>query len=1108
MFRRNLGRLLIMLFLLGTVLLVYPAKVHAAGINKATAKLLVNDTIDLEITGSQDGVDWSSTNKSVAEVDEFGTVTAKGKGNAVIKGKSGKNNYNCKVSVVDAYLTNTSMELAVSEKAFIELNKSSGSPKWKSDNPSIATVSGNGYVTGVKKGSTRIKAVLNGKTYACKVKVLPLVRMSNQKATIYKGNYINLSVLNANGTVKWKSSNKKVASVYNNGQVYGLKPGKAKITAKIGKKSYTCTVTVKRSDMISASKASILVDKSVELSLLNVSGSPVWTSSNKKIATVDSSGNVTGVKKGKAKITAKVGKKKYTCTVTVKEGIDKSNIYMQQGGKARLNLQAGSDLSVTSMESTNNAVAEVSDGAIIGKGNGKCKIKVKTSNNKTYVCKVTVSDSIDYMLVSESKEIPVNESSDLRFTVQAKPGLDTINLYDASTDELVGEMNDSAENGDDILGDGIYTVEKYMTPAGNMSFYASAESDLTGIYTNTVSIKTYNKLSSSSLTMMNTVDNEINNKLTSSDFKSLNEEGKINSINEYLNSLSDNQINKASISYNNADKLYTFCYANNVLGGISLKEENVSQNSADTGSGNAVEKDEAVAGEEAVYSLSEDAADVSEVCGEAATGEEVLTGDSSVSADQAETDEKEETAEEETVLSENLAENGKVFPERNPNPGYYSTMDAKTVNEKYYGSIDIYYAFDDAGSSSVRWPDYETAKSKWENLGMETDIDKDVTVEDLKSMDDADIIVMSMHGGDYYGKYALCLRETPTQSKNESYSSDLQNKRVAVVHTLSGETRYWVLPEFFDAHYESNDMGNTLMFSETCVFFGEGSHSDGMDENLANAFLGMGSQAVIGFHNSVGAVYSRNFMINVIDKMIEGASVEGAEKSSIATYGADDQWPDKDDTDRSLEGIPQIRGDKEAMLWYVGLQNGSFEEINSNGNPKKWRRSGDARGITSLGNPVQIEPKDQKRMAIITTGIGSREQDYKEATEGSTYSQRFIVPEGTTGLTFKYDVISEEPEEFVGSSFDDKFGVRIRDSQGNVIYDKELETINTSKWYYIPEGIDFSGGDSTVYHTLWKDGYVDLSSSAGKTIQLQFYVYDVGDSIYDTAAVIDKVALQ
>jgi len=55
-----------------------------------------------------------------------------------------------------------------------------------------------------------------------------------------------LKLLHANGTVKWSSSNKKVAKVSSKGLVTAKKAGKAVITAKCGNpaKSYKCTVNV------------------------------------------------------------------------------------------------------------------------------------------------------------------------------------------------------------------------------------------------------------------------------------------------------------------------------------------------------------------------------------------------------------------------------------------------------------------------------------------------------------------------------------------------------------------------------------------------------------------------------------------------------------------------------------------------------------------------------------------------------------------------------------------------------------------------------------------------------------------------------------------------
>ena len=66
-------------------------------------------------------------------------------------------------------------------------------------------------------------------------------------------------------------------------------------------------------------KATITVGKSVTLKVKNAKKKVKWSTSNKKVATVNKKGKVTGKKAGKATITAKVGRQKYKCKVTVKK---------------------------------------------------------------------------------------------------------------------------------------------------------------------------------------------------------------------------------------------------------------------------------------------------------------------------------------------------------------------------------------------------------------------------------------------------------------------------------------------------------------------------------------------------------------------------------------------------------------------------------------------------------------------------------------------------------------------------------------------------------------------------------------------------------------------
>lgn len=71
-------------------------------------------------------------------------------------------------------------------------------------------------------------------------------KINKKKATLKVGQTLQLKVTGTKGKVKWKSSKKSVATVSSNGRVKAKKKGSATITAKVGKKKYTCKVTVKK----------------------------------------------------------------------------------------------------------------------------------------------------------------------------------------------------------------------------------------------------------------------------------------------------------------------------------------------------------------------------------------------------------------------------------------------------------------------------------------------------------------------------------------------------------------------------------------------------------------------------------------------------------------------------------------------------------------------------------------------------------------------------------------------------------------------------------------------------------------------------------------------
>ncbi len=161
--------------------------------------------------------------------------------------------------------------------------------------------------------------LLSGMPAMGKVEAASSVAMNVKKQTLEKGEQFQLAVTGTTDSVKWSTSNKKVATVSKTGLVKAKKKGKATITAKVGSKKLTCKITVKNKKVaLNAKSKTIIKGNKYYLKLSNNTKKVKWTSSNKKVATVNKKGVVTAKKKGTAIIKAKVGKKTYKCKITVK----------------------------------------------------------------------------------------------------------------------------------------------------------------------------------------------------------------------------------------------------------------------------------------------------------------------------------------------------------------------------------------------------------------------------------------------------------------------------------------------------------------------------------------------------------------------------------------------------------------------------------------------------------------------------------------------------------------------------------------------------------------------------------------------------------------------
>lgn len=266
---------------------------------------------------------------------------------------------------------------------------------------------------------------------------------------------------------------------------------------------------------------------------------------------------------------------------------------------------------------------------------------------------------------------------------------------------------------------------------------------------------------------------------------------------------------------------------------------------------------------------------------------------------------------------------------------------------------------------------------------------------------------------------------------------------------------------------------NSLIFAGTCF----SSYGTGFQ----NAFINKGAQTYFGFDRVVHEQFCRNMCDDLISDMLIDFKTTG----EAFTPGQ---------TDPMLQhALFEMEGN-ENLHFSLELINGDFEFGNLTG----WSRSGDGRVITQL---VYMTPTQGSFMGIISTGLGYTEDS------GSLY-QTFRVPQNNNTLTFKWNFLSEELLEYVGSIYQDYFKVTIIDSEDyeTTVFYVDVDEIDADYGpYLVSPDIVFDVGD--VYATGWNTYTYSLSSWANEIVTIRFSAGDVGDSAFDTAILLDEIAV-
>jgi len=394
-----------------------------ASLNKGASFVLVATVMPYNATDKT--VTWTSSDPSVASVNESGKVSALKGGKAVISAKADKITATCEVTVIAPVETITlspeTCEIARGEE--ITLTATVGpedatdkSVSWSTSNKNVATVDSNGTVRGVGKGQARITVRSGNVSAQCTVTVtMPVEGISLDKTSLVIGRG-NTATLKATVTpadasdksIVWSSSDASVASVSDKGVVTAIKKGKAVITANASGHTASCNVEVNAPvTEITLSESSLKLKRGETYTLVATVNpadaddpTVVWSTSNSSVAKVDANGKITAVSSGNAVIKASSGSVTAQCKVEVYVPVesltlDQHSATIEEGKSVTLHATIGPEDATTKSAKwtvSDSSVISVSySGEVTGLKPGTAVVTAE-ADGITDTCTITVTE--------------------------------------------------------------------------------------------------------------------------------------------------------------------------------------------------------------------------------------------------------------------------------------------------------------------------------------------------------------------------------------------------------------------------------------------------------------------------------------------------------------------------------------------------------------------------------------------------------------------------------------------------------------------------------------------------------------------------------------------
>lgn len=306
-------------------------------------KWTINSFIEAPEPFNNPEIEFSSSDPTVASVDEDGEMTGLSVGKCIISASIKDNilefpdaTVNITVSGMEfAYGADQIVSIGGQTQLFLKFipnGLTESMMQWKSSDPNIATVDDSGVVTGVAAGKAVISVTAGRQTLECNIYVYSRIDEAGDNALVMKTKDARQlpGVQLPEGcplSTTWYSYDPNIVAVDENGLVTAVSPGHTDVSLRTkyeGITHYLAFYDIWVCDNFVLNKSESVLSKGSNEILLaslqpeGLAGPPVkWKSSDPEVATVDQSGQVTAEGEGKAIISATVGDLTADCSVYV-----------------------------------------------------------------------------------------------------------------------------------------------------------------------------------------------------------------------------------------------------------------------------------------------------------------------------------------------------------------------------------------------------------------------------------------------------------------------------------------------------------------------------------------------------------------------------------------------------------------------------------------------------------------------------------------------------------------------------------------------------------------------------------------------------------------------